>query len=104
MEAHLKKLSDELKAGQAQLFDVREEQEWEEGHLKDAQLVPLSGLESGSCPKNLDKTRKTYLHCRSGQRVYRAAPLLQKMGFKEVVPLDEGFADLVDEGFPESGE
>ena len=35
----------EVKAGKAVIVDVREEPEWEEGHLKQALWVPLSSLE-----------------------------------------------------------
>ena len=35
----------EVQAGKAVLVDVREEVEWEEGHLKLAKSVPLSSLE-----------------------------------------------------------
>lgn len=89
---------EELKAGEAQLFDVREKDEWNAGHLVLAELVPLSGLQAGVVPEQYDLSKKTYLHCRSGVRVYSAAPLLEQMGFKNVIPLDEGFLELVSEG------
>ena len=49
--------------------------------------------------KNFYYLLKTYLHCRSGQRVHMAAPLLEDLGIGEVIPLDEGFVELVTEGF-----
>lgn len=98
MEPHLEKMLAELKEGKAQLFDVREIEEWEMGHLKNAQLVPLSTLMSGKLPEEFNKNIHTYLHCRSGNRVHAAAPILQDMGFKNIIPLNEGFAELVEEG------
>lgn len=92
-------VKDELEEGSAQLLDVREQDEWDAGHLAEAKLVCLSKLESGVEPSGLDKSLPTYLHCRSGQRVLRAAPLLQGMGFTKVVPLAEGFEALMAEGF-----
>lgn len=102
MQDHLEVLQKELESGEAQLFDVREQGEWDAGHLTQAKLVPLSALDGGAEPEGVDKDKKTYLHCRSGQRVMMAAPLLESMGFSEVIPLQEGFDDLVSEGFSEA--
>lgn len=85
----------ELLEGKAQLLDVREIEEWKDGHLKLAHHVPLSSLQEGEEPPvNIDRDKKTYLHCRSGNRVLVAAPLLESMDFSEIVTLDKGFEDL----------
>ncbi len=99
MKAHLEQMKEELAAGTAQLLDVREFNEWQEGHLKQALFAPLSNLEAGDEPDDVDLELKTYLHCRSGRRVRMAAPLLEDLGISEVIPLDEGFDELVTEGF-----
>ncbi|BBM89230.1 hypothetical protein COTS27_00925 [Spirochaetota bacterium] len=101
MEKHLATLKTKLEKNQAVLFDVREQEEWDEGYLKDAFFVPLSQLNLGNIPANTEKTKdqEIYLYCRSGQRVYIAQPILEDMGFKKVTPLDEGFEELRDEGF-----
>ena len=101
MKDHLSTLQQELEAGTAQLVDVREQAEWDAGHLKSAKLSPLSDLESGEFHKELDKNLKTYLHCRSGNRVHMAAPIMEDLGFETVIPLSEGFDELVGEGFEE---
>ena len=98
MKPHLQQLKDEVAAGKAQLFDVRELHEWEAGHLKDAHLVPLSQLKDGAVPAGVHKDTHAYIHCRSGGRVKTAGPLLEKMGFS-VTQLSEGYAELVDQGF-----
>ena len=92
----------EINNGAAQLFDVREADEWAAGHLIKAVHVPLSGLKNDVVPEGLDKSKKTYLHCRSGARVQVAAPILEDLGFDEVEPLAEGFDELVDEGFDQA--
>jgi len=92
-------LMEQLRNGTAQIFDVREQDEWDEGHLSDAKLVPLSELHAGLEPENADPSKKTYLYCRSGNRVHMAAPLLQQMGFNAVIPLNEGFEELRSNGF-----
>ncbi len=98
MKTHLDTLKEELASGTAQLLDVREFNEWQEGHLKQAVFAPLSNLEAGDEP-DAEADVKTYLHCRSGRRVHVAAPLLEDLGFAEVIPLDEGYEELVAEGF-----
>ncbi|MCM8537110.1 MAG: rhodanese-like domain-containing protein [Lentisphaeraceae bacterium] len=96
---HLETLKKELAEGKAQLLDVREYNEWQQGHLKQAQLVPLSQLEGFQEPDDAEMDVKTYIHCRSGQRVQMAKPILEEMGFDEVIALSEGFTDLAAAGF-----
>ena len=104
MEEHLKKMLNEIKDGKAKLFDVRELDEWEDGHLKIAELAPLSKLNEGEIPKPVQdcKDKTIYLHCRSGNRVLVAEEILNDEGFENVIPLEEGFADLVEEGLEEA--
>jgi phage shock protein E len=99
MSYDLDVIKDAIQEGSAQLLDVREEEEWDSGHLADATLVPLSLLRDGECPEELNRDLTTYIHCRSGRRVLEAAPLLKQIGFSNVVPLEEGFESLLAEGF-----
>ena len=87
----------------AVLIDVRESHEWDDGHLKDAGLLPLSKLRKGATKEEIEKAipkgKIVYLHCASGGRCKTAADILAKHGY-DVRPLKEGFADLVEAGFP----
>lgn len=102
----LKQVQERLTDKSALLIDVREKDEWDAGHLAQAQLVPLSELREGAgqseyaaqLVKTLPKDRIVYCHCRSGGRVLAATPLLTKLGY-DIRPLKAGFADLVDAGF-----
>ena len=86
----------------AVIVDVREENEWKAGHLKDATLLPLSDLKAGvtadQLKEKLGDAKVLYLHCGSGKRCLAAADLLKKQGY-DVRPLKDGFADLVKAGF-----
>jgi phage shock protein E len=96
--ADVKKAVSEKKAV---LVDVREESEWNDGHLKDAILLPLSKLKdvkASDVPKELKKDQPIYLHCGSGRRCLKAADELKKLGY-DVRPLKEGYNDLVKAGF-----
>lgn len=103
MSKHLDLLKNELSTGQAQMFDIRENDEWNDGHLAQASFIPLSELRVGLEPENKDMTLKTYLYCRSGNRVHMAKPILESMGFQNVIALQEGFDELADYGFETEG-
>lgn len=91
----------------ALLIDVREEREWNSGHLAQATLFPLSKVvdvaEAKSQEvqqeilKTLPKDRIIYCHCGSGVRVLRAAELLRPLGY-DIRPLKIGYDGLLDAG------
>lgn len=87
----------------AVLIDVREQEEWDEGHLRDARLLPLSALEQGvpkaDLARLLPKDKVVYLHCAAGGRCVQAAAILKKQGY-DVRPLKPGFDALLGAGFP----
>jgi len=87
----------------AVLVDVRETDEWNEGHLSGARSLPLSVLEKGVKPESLTnllpKNKIIYVHCVSGGRCLKAAELLKPLGY-DVRPLKPGYQALVEAGFP----
>jgi len=91
-----------VKAGKAVIVDVREQDEWDAGHLKGAILMPQSKLkveaEAAELAKKLDKSKVVYTHCRAGRRALVCGEILKKQGF-DVRPLKAGFEELVKEGF-----
>jgi sulfur-carrier protein adenylyltransferase/sulfurtransferase len=79
--------------------DVREPDEWEEGHVPGAIHVSRGRLESrieGLVP---DKTRPLVVYCSVGSRSAFAAKALGEMGYTDVVSLAGGFADWKRNGF-----
>jgi rhodanese-related sulfurtransferase len=90
----------------AVLVDVREQKEWDLGHLKQAKLVPLSQLSTiASDPaaveklaKDVPKDRIVYCHCARGVRALMAGDMLKKLGY-DVRPLAAGFEELSKAGF-----
>ncbi len=84
------------------LLDVREQSEWDAGHLRDAQLLPLSRLQESNAQalaRVLNKDKIIYCHCRSGVRSLRATEILLKLGY-DVRALKPGYQDLLKAGFP----
>jgi adenylyltransferase/sulfurtransferase len=70
------------------LVDVREEYEWNIGHIPGARLVPLSALENEI--DSFDSKRPKILYCRSGARSMRAAELLASAGVGSISNLTGG--------------
>jgi phage shock protein E len=91
-----------VKEGKAVIVDVREQDEWDAGHLKEAILIPRSKLQDGAeaaeLVKKLDKSKIVYTHCRAGGRALACGEMLKKQGF-DVRPLKAGYADLIGAGF-----
>ena len=87
----------------AVLVDVREPEEWKEGHLSGARSLPLSSLQKGMKPEAiasvLPKNKIIYCHCLAGGRCLEAAAILEPLGY-DVRPLKQGYPALVQAGFP----
>ncbi|MDX2151346.1 MAG: rhodanese-like domain-containing protein [Bryobacteraceae bacterium] len=75
--------------GEVQVVDVRRRQEWEEGHIEGAQLIPLPGLAKSL--HNLDPDVLTAVHCKSGYRSTIAISILERAGFTRLLNLSGGF-------------
>lgn len=90
-----------LAATTAVLVDVREVDEWNAGHLRDASNLPLSELRAGRGLAALPRDKIIYLHCQSGRRVLPSADILLGAGFTEVRALPWGYPELVRRGFPQ---
>lgn len=106
---HTKDTPEEIKKaladGKAVLLDVREKDEWDDGHLKDAKFLPLSSLKSGAKAEDVAKVapkdKIIYCHCGSGIRSLKAADELKKLGY-DVRPLKPGYKDLLKAGFEQA--
>jgi rhodanese-related sulfurtransferase len=72
----------------SQLIDVREPEEYRDGHIPRAINVPIGRL-SHHLPL-LSKEKPVLLYCQSGNRSGIAARMLKKQGFKEVYHLRGG--------------
>lgn len=103
---HTKDTTDDVKKAlkdkKAVLIDVREQKEWDAGHLKDAGLLPLSkinkGVDKDELEKLIPKGSIVYLHCKAGGRCLTAAEALKKQGY-DARPLKDGYEALLKAGF-----
>ncbi len=90
---------DELNNGTV-LVDVREPEEWAQGHIPGAKHVPKSYLESrieGAVP---DRAQHVVLYCASGNRsAWAARTLLDDLGYEHVESMTGGFTLWKDRGY-----
>jgi sulfur-carrier protein adenylyltransferase/sulfurtransferase len=84
----------------ALLVDVREADEWAQGHAPGALHVPRGFLELRIEEKARDKDAKIVLYCAGGTRSAFAARSLQELGYSDVVSLTGGFGKWKEAGLP----
>ncbi len=65
------------------LLDVREDSEWNEGHIKGARHIPLGDLNIETT-NEIPKNKPLYVYCRSGRRAGEAVIKLRTLGFDNV--------------------
>jgi sulfur-carrier protein adenylyltransferase/sulfurtransferase len=83
------------------VVDVREQGEWDQGHLPGAVHIPRSNLESRFENFIPQRDKKIVLYCASGQRSALAANTLQnEMGYEDVSSMNGGFVLWKDRGYP----
>ncbi len=73
----------------AQLIDVREQKEFDAGHILGARNVPSTALRQRY--KEIRPDLPVYLYCQNTGRSSRAAMFLKKRGYNQIYQLQGGF-------------
>ena len=89
-----------IESGDPLIVDVREQDEWDEGHVPGAIHIPRGHLESRIEAAATDRSQPILLYCSGGNRSAFAAKTLQELGYDEPVSLAGGFTDWKRNGFP----
>jgi len=63
------------------LLDVRTIEEYKEGHLRDATLIPVQALSQNLGMLKQDKNKKIIVYCQTGNRSVAASRILEENGF-----------------------
>ena len=84
----------------AQIVDVREPDEYANGHLPEARNIPLARLEERVGELEKYKDTPLVLVCQSGDRSGGACKQLEKLGFSKVHSLEGGVGGWRTAGFP----
>src|SRR4051794_37441360 len=85
-------------AGEIALLDVREPDEWDEGHIPGATHIPLGDLPDRY--EELDPGRQWVAYCHVGGRSAQAADFLAAMDLPQIANLLGGMAAWEGRGYP----
>ncbi len=85
-------------AAGAFLLDVREQSEWNEGHISGAVLIPLAQLPARL--SEIPADRDVLIICRSGNRSAQARDQLRAAGFPNTTSIDGGMNAWIAAGLP----
>src|SRR5437899_4529260 len=88
----------------AVIVDVRESDEWRQGHIPQAVGIPRGFLELRIEEKVPDHKAPVILQCASGTRSLLAARALRELGYENVYNLTGGFNAWKDRGLPFTSE
>src|SRR5438445_13306038 len=82
------------------LLDVREGDEWEQGHLDQAVFLPRGFLEVKADKLLPDRQQPVVVYCAGGVRSALAAKTLQDLGYPRVYSMPGGFSEWKNNGLP----
>jgi molybdopterin/thiamine biosynthesis adenylyltransferase len=74
------------------IVDVREQNEWDAGHIPGAELIPLGTVAQVAAEKMPDKNERIVVHCAAGVRSAVAAYQMQQLGYTNVSSMAGGFS------------
>lgn len=84
----------------AMILDVRETNDYANGHILNARNVPLAQLNERATDVAKNKAKPVIVYCANGQRAGGAIAILKKHGFANVVNLSGGFTAWKAAGLP----
>ncbi len=85
--------------GAPRIVDVREQNEWDAGHIPGAELIPLGTVAQAAAQRLPDKGERIVVHCAAGVRSAVAAYQLQQLGYTNVSSMAGGFGAWRELGF-----
>ena len=66
------------------ILDVRTQEEYDQGHIPGAMLIPNTEIETRAEDELLDKDQLILVYCRSGNRSKKAAEILVELGYTNI--------------------
>jgi molybdopterin/thiamine biosynthesis adenylyltransferase/rhodanese-related sulfurtransferase len=92
--------AEEIDGGDVVLIDTREPHEYQEAHLEGGKLVPPGLLADEIAAAAPDKSARTILYCRSGNRSAIAAAQMESLGYEDVASMAGGILAWQEQGLP----
>jgi rhodanese-related sulfurtransferase len=100
-ETHVREVSERVRRGDSfYLVDVREDREWDAGHLPGAMHLGKGIIERDIELAIPDLDADIVLYCGGGYRSVLAADNLKRMGYTRVASMDGGYRGWVEAGLP----
>jgi molybdopterin/thiamine biosynthesis adenylyltransferase/rhodanese-related sulfurtransferase len=90
----------EIEGGDVVLIDTREPHEFQEARIEGGKLVPPGLLADEIAAAAPDKSARTILYCRSGNRSYKAAEQMEALGYTDVASVAGGILLWQEQGLP----
>lgn len=93
-------IAEKVKNNEVHVLDVRKKDEWNEGHIPEANHIML-----GYLPDKIDEVptdKPVVLHCQSGARSAIATSVLKAHGVKDVINMQGGFGAWSNQDLPQT--
>jgi len=90
----------EVGCGAATLLDVRSDEDWQAGHIRDAKHLNRGEVEIEIEEAVPDLDQRIICYCGGGSRSALVAESLQKMGYRNVRSMTGGFREWKAAGLP----
>ncbi|WP_250277901.1 rhodanese-like domain-containing protein [[Clostridium] colinum] len=81
-QVEAKKIMDK---GNCKILDVRTKEEFDEGHIENAILLPLDEIEEKVEETFKDKNETILVYCRSGVRSKQASKIMAEKGYSNIL-------------------
>jgi rhodanese-related sulfurtransferase len=83
--------------GDVLILDVRTQEEYDAGHIKNSTLIPVQVLDKRL--NELPRDKKILVYCKAGGRSAQASQILVNSGFKEIYNMKGGITDWTNAGY-----
>ena len=81
------------------VIDVREQNEYDQAHIENSVLVPLSKVSAEKINEINPQNKTILIHCHAGKRSKVAANIILSQGYSgEILELDEGISAWIEFG------
>lgn len=82
------------------LLDVRSPEEFTDGHIKGAVLIPFNSGNFEAEIEKLPKDSELVIYCHSGTRARNAIEVMKGKGFENIILLEGSYSAWKEKGYP----